>query len=120
MPGSRESKNTATTRKRKVRTFCINYGSPDASLDLSRQLRGFRIHLRKTEASNAVQCRRNITWSHSHTLSSCINLIMHRFWSVTDVMHYENVYCNVRVAIPVIKMLEGEETPDFLEVMPGW
>jgi len=27
---------------------------------------------------------------------------------------------NVRVAIPVIKMLEGEETPDFLEVMPGW
>jgi len=35
--------------------FCIKYGSPDASLDLSRQLRGFRIHLRKTEASNAVQ-----------------------------------------------------------------
>jgi len=68
---------------------------------------GFRIHLRKTEASNAVQCpvdtrgaglcRRNITWSHSHTLSSCINLIMHRFWSVTDVMHYENVYCTYKI-----------------------
>jgi len=56
MPGSRESKNTATTRKRKVRTFYIKYGSPDASLNLSRQLRGFRIHLQKTsEALNTVQ-----------------------------------------------------------------